>query len=357
MKIAVDCRMSGKSGIGTFLDGILPYLLATDNEFLLLGADSRYFSKKNVSCIPCPVNAFSLSETFFFPKKISREINRCDIYFSPYCNVPSGIKIPVYTTIHDIVFLDIKGLSGKAGTFARKIFYKRAVKKSRAVFTVSQFSRERIIEKLSCKKPIFVVYNGIPSYLQNISKVPQEQKDASIIFIGNIKKHKGLGCLLDAHLLMLKSGEFTGKESPRLLIVGARDNFRTQDSSIEKKIALIDSLYPSSIEFTGFVENERLKQLLAKARVLVQPSLYEGFGIPPLQALLCGTHAVISDIPVFKEIYKDFPVSYFRTGDSSDLYEKLRKEWLSKEEVGPVPDIYSYKKTAQLVLRGLAQFN
>ena len=49
MKIAVDCRMSGKSGIGTFLDGILPYLLATDNEFLLLGADSRYFSKKNVS--------------------------------------------------------------------------------------------------------------------------------------------------------------------------------------------------------------------------------------------------------------------------------------------------------------------
>ena len=156
---------------------------------------------------------------------------------------------------------------------------------------------------------------------------------------------------------MLKSGEFTGKESPRLLIVGARDNFRTQDSSIEKKIALIDSLYPGSIEFTGFVENERLKQLLAKARVLVQPSLYEGFGIPPLQALLCGTHAVISDIPVFKEIYKDFPVSYFRTGDSSDLYEKLRKEWLSKEEVGPVPDIYSYKKTAQLVLRGLAQFN
>ena len=175
MKIAVDMRMSGKSGIGTFLDEIVPYFKNSAHEF--------YFSNPDVK-------TFSMKEIFCFPKDELERINSCDAYFTPYCNIPGGIIIPVFSTIHDVVFLDVKGLSSTAGTMIRKFFYRRSIKKSRAIFTVSEFSRQRIIENLKCKKEIKVVHNGVPSYFENL--VPCSEKENYIIYIGNIKKHKGL---------------------------------------------------------------------------------------------------------------------------------------------------------------------
>ena len=336
MKIAVDCRMSGKSGIGTFLDEILPYFKNSGNELFLFG------SKEGESC---NVKTFSLKEMFFFPKELLKKINSCDVYFSPYCNIPGGIKIPVFSTIHDIVFLDVKGLCGKIGIIARKFFYKRAIKKSKEIFTVSNFSKERIEKVLKCKKKIAVVYNGLPNYMEK--KCPNVQKNNSIIFIGNIKKHKGLSVLLEA---FEKFYQLENAEKPKLLIVGSKDNFRTKDNSISEKISEMNSRFPNSIEFTGFVENEKLLLLLTQAKFLVQPSLYEGFGIPPLQALFCGTKAVISDIPVFKEIYDGFPVVFFQSGNSNDLCEKMQKTFCNDSPLGEIPEKYSYKKTAALIL-------
>ena len=337
MKIAVDCRMSGKSGIGTFLDEILPYFKSSKNELFLFGSQEGE---------PCNVKTFSLEEMFFFPKEILKKINSCDAYFSPYCNIPGGIKIPVFSTIHDIVFLDVKGLCGKAGAIARKFFYKRAIKKSKEIFTVSNFSKERIEKVLKCKKKIAVVYNGLPSYMEK--KYPNVQKDNSIIFIGNIKKHKGLSVLLEAFEKFYQLEN--NSEKPKLLIVGSQDNFRTKDNSISEKISEINAKFSGSIEFTGFVENEKLLLLLSQAKFLVQPSLYEGFGIPPLQALCCRTKAVISDIPVFKEIYDGFPVVFFQSGNSNDLCEKMFKTFCDDSPLGEIPEKYSYKKTASLIL-------
>ena len=106
MKIAVDLRMSGKSGIGAFIDSMLPTLKA--------GAE--------VVEIKPDIKPFSLKEMFFFPKNELKKINGCDAFFSPYCNVPGrffcrGIKVPIFTTIHDVIFLDLP-LAGKVGTFS-----------------------------------------------------------------------------------------------------------------------------------------------------------------------------------------------------------------------------------------------
>ncbi len=328
--------MSGKSGIGTFLDEIIKEFKKSNHEFFLFGGKEGN---------PCNIKPFSLKESLFFPHKFLKEINACDIYFSPYCNVPSGIKIPIYTTIHDVVFLDVKGLSNHLGILARKFFYMRAVRKSKIIFTVSNFSRERITETLGCKKEkICVVYNGLPSYLEE--NVSECQKNNTILFIGNIKKHKGLSILLEAFEKFYQIAD----EKPKLLIVGAKDNFRTKDNSVASKIVQINQKFPYSVEFTGFVEDDKLKEFLCHARILVQPSLYEGFGIPPLQALFCGTKTVISDIPVFKEIYKDFPVIFFKSGDSNDLCEKMALAFRDKNPLGKIPNKYSYKNTANLIL-------
>ncbi|MGN0730007.1 glycosyltransferase family 4 protein [Treponema sp.] len=340
MKIAIDCRMSGKSGIGTFLDGILPYFKSSGHELFLFGTEEGF---------PCNVKTFSVRELFFFPGRLLKKINECDVYFTPYCNIPGGIKIPVFSTIHDIVFLDVKGLCGKAGIIGRKFFYRRAVKKSAGIFTVSNFSRERIKSALKCTKKITVVYNGLPAYMEG--KRLSVKKDSTIIFIGNIKRHKGLSVLLEAFEKFLESEN--GSEKPRLLITGSQDNFRTKDSVVPQKIKELSMKFPNSVEFTGFVENEKLLLLLSRARLLVQPSLYEGFGIPPLQALSCGTKAIISDIPVFREIYRDFPVVFFRSEDSSDLCAKIKEAFYDKSQIGEIPQKYSYKKTAELILENL----
>ena len=354
MKIVFDCRRHKKSGIGTFADNVLARMLESDNEFLLLGFESlpqefsSFAANEKIKCLPCSVKAFSIKELFFFPKETAKIINRCDVYFSPYCNVPWGIKIPVFTTIHDILFLDMPEIAGKAGTFVRKLFYKYAILRSKALFTVSEFSKKRIIEKLGCKKPLYVTYNGVPEYFLKSKSQPAEKTD-TIIFIGNIKKHKGLQVLIPAFLDFCKklSESDPAAKSPRLVIVGSRENFRTNDTEIS---SLIENSSSQNIDFTGFISDSELKSRLSQARILVQPSFYEGFGLPPLQALNCGTNVIASDIEVFKEVYQDYPVTFFKCGDKADLCENLLKVW--KEKL-PLPDFeekYSFEKTARTIL-------
>ncbi|MEE0886059.1 MAG: glycosyltransferase, partial [Treponema sp.] len=85
------------------------------------------------------------------------------------------------------------------------------------------------------------------------------------------------------------------------------------------------------------------------------PSFYEGFGMPPLEAMSLGTKAIISDIPVFKEIYKDFPVTFFKAGDCNDLAEKLLSIKNETDEIKEFPQIYSFEKTAEIIQKTLEE--
>ena len=349
MKIAVDVRMSGKSGIGAFIDSMLPTLKE--------GAE--------VVEIKPDIKPFSLKEMFFFPQGELNKINSCDAFFTPYCNVPgrlfsAGIKVPIFSTIHDVIFLDLP-LAGALGTFLRKVIYQRSINKSRELFTVSEFSKGRIQARLKCKKPITVVYSGVPLY--NEGPKEKVQKTDTIIFVGNIKAHKGIKTLIPAFLKarnLLKAKEdprqasLTQKDSslPRLLIVGSKENFRTRDTELD---SLMQEAEKNGVQFTGFVPDKELKNLIERARLLVQPSLYEGFGVPPLQALYSGTRAVISDIPVFKEIYERLPVTFFKAGDADDLAKKIADVYSDKSALPPVERIYSYRFSAQAVLKRIAE--
>ena len=348
LRIAIDCRMIGSGGIGTFVSELIPHFLK-DNECLLIGTHEQcmpFLRLPNVEFCFCDIPCFSLKEMFFFPDNILKKINSYQCYFSPYCNVPGGINVPVFTTIHDIVFLDVPGLTGLAGRFVRKMIYQRAVNLSKTVFTVSQFSKTRILKKLHCKKNIEVVYNSIPSYISaspSVKSVKSVQKENSILFVGNIKKHKGLKTLLDAYGEALDQGL-----KSKLIIVGNKDNFRTGD---EETVKRLENFPEDRVQFTGKISNERLLQLYSSALVLVQPSLYEGFGIPPLEAMACGTPAIISDIPVFKEIYEDFPVTFFEAGNCQFLCQKLLEAEKSPKTInlGALKDKYSYSRSASLI--------
>jgi len=353
MTIVVDCRMIDSSGVGVYLRGCLPFFLQSKNNILLLG-NARfirsYIPNENVNVIECNVKPFSINE-FFFPSKVAKEINKADAFFSPFFNIPCGITIPVYTTIHDIIFPDMPELSTRVGIAVRMWFFRRAYKKSRKIFTVSKFSKSRIEHHLGTEKPVIVTYMAIlPMFLDYKANSQNVQKNETIVFIGNIKKHKKLDCLLDAFHRAKSEGL-----PHRLIIIGSGENLRTSDKAILRKIKKIEN---GALSFTGFVSDEKLMEYLSTAALLVQPSLYEGFCLPPLEALVLGTHALISDIPVLKEIYSDYPVTFFRNGDSNDLKEKLLGLLYNRTSSSPVLSDellskYTFQKTSSTILKEL----
>ena len=164
MTICIDCRMINASGIGVYLRGCLPFFLQSGYDFLLLGNLTQlhcFSSNKNTKIISCNIKPFSLNELVFFPCKIKNQINNADIYYTPFFNIPFGIKIPVYTTIHDIIFPDMPECVSKLGLIVRMMFFYRAYKKSQKIFTVSEFSKSRINHHLGKEKPVIVTHSAI----------------------------------------------------------------------------------------------------------------------------------------------------------------------------------------------------
>lgn len=303
MKIAIDCRYLGKSGIGRVCRGILDNLDYSENEYYLIGDEKKLSEYPQAKIIANDGNPFSPKGLFDFPKEINK---RCDSIVIPNFIIPYGIRIPVYTIMHDLIFLDLPNVStrGFLDYQIKKVLLKRCMKKSVKIACVSGFTKSRCehyFPKYADK--CFVNYIGLSKEVLNFNTTGIE-KTNSIVYVGNVKPHKGLKTLIDA-FHMLPKGKY------QLKIIGERDGFLNGMKA--------DDLQSDDVIFTGRLSDEKLLREIASAAVLVQPSLYEGFGLPPLEALYLGTQPIISDIPVFKEIYGDLPVLFFKTGDAEDL--------------------------------------
>jgi len=342
VKIAVDCRMLNKSGIGVYLANILYYWLQNPTIQWVLIGDRKQLElithNSNCQIVDCTIPIFSLKELFNFPIE---EINGCDLFYSPNFNIPKGIKVPIFITIHDVVFLDIRGLSNMVGLWIRRFMLHRAMRLAKKVFTVSEFSKRRIIYHLGNKKEIIVAYNGLRADLLDYdsTNAPKIYNFDYILFIGNIKKYKGLD-------ILLKAAEGSDK---KLVIIGSVQNMRTSDKIIYEKIRLNENII-----LEGHIINDQtLYGIIAHATVLVQPSRYEGFGIPPLESLYLGTPAIISDIPVFKEIYGKLPLVFFKDGDIDDLKLKLKVFNFPVINKQDIKDSYTYQTTANVILNQL----
>ncbi|MDR3301128.1 MAG: glycosyltransferase family 4 protein [Spirochaetaceae bacterium] len=246
-------------------------------------------------------------------------------------------------------------LTSRLGLIARMYCYRRAGKLSHTIFTVSKFSKQRIMHHLGLGEKIVVTGSAIQNYIYNDDDccgvdVTTGNKTKSILFIGNIKKHKGLAVLLNAFERARKAGlDYT------LVIVGSEENFRSVDTA---SLQYCKDAASDSIRWTGYVSNEELRGLIKSAALLVQPSLYEGFCLPPLEAMMLGTPALISDIPVLKEVYADFPVVFFKAGDAGDLKDKLiallhNKPFVQVQLDESQRNRYTFKKTAALILEVL----
>ncbi len=334
-KIVIDCRYLGMSGIGRVLEGYLQNIsFSSEYEFYYWGNPnklSKYGIEKNIiSNDESPVSKNGLF--------IDKTINKYDLFFTPNFIIPYGLKIPAYTMIHDLMFLDYKDSTNNLiDKIIKMHFYKRCIHLSKKIFTVSEFTKSRIKYHFpKCKTEIITIYNGLSKSIIEYKKSNKKiEKENYIIYVGNIKKHKGLSVLLNA----------VEKTDYKVYLVGEYSNFRTKDNIIEKYVK------NENVCFTGKVNDDVLFDYISKAKFLVQPSFYEGFGIPPLEALFLQTKPIISDIEVFKEIYTGLDVEFFKKGNSEDLLKKLEETDCNVSQLRTeVLEKYSYKHAFEKII-------
>ena len=236
--------------------------------------------------------------------------------------------------MHDLIFLDMKETTrGAADRAVKKFLLKRCMKKSGAVACVSRFTLERC-ERYYKKyaRKCFLNYNGVGKNVLEADVSGESKQKGALVFVGNVKPHKGLKTLVEAYS-RLPAG-YT------LKIVGEKDHFLTGENT--------SALLKEGVTFTGRLSDEDVVKEIARAELLIQPSAYEGFGLPPLEALCLGTKPVVSDIPVFREVYDGLDVTFFKAGDAADLKEKIlgagREVRTKKEEIAAQ---YDYKQAAE----------
>ncbi len=308
--IAIDSRYFGKSGLGQVNKHFL--------NFAPAGYDIKVIGNKKIlgplypqyEIIDDCSSPFS-KKGLFFSKDAAKAANESDVFLSAAYMLPFNLRNKnIVTFIHDCVFFDVPDIcKSKLDWAAKKFFYRRAINKSKLVFTVSNFSKERIAAIFRYDKAI-VVNTGLSSDIIEYKKNHQStERKPYFIYVGNLKPHKGLDVLIDAFIKYQEEG---GTNS--LYIVG---NDEGMNSYVKLKT---DN---KNIIIKKHVDGPELFGLVQSAQALIQPSRYEGFGLTPLEALYLGTPAILNDIPVFHEVYEETSAVFFKQSSSDDLAKKL----------------------------------
>lgn len=217
-------------------------------------------------------------------------------------------------TIHDIINLKYD-VNWKYKKYYKTI-WPIMLKNSKHIITVSEFSKKEISEYFNINpNKISVIYNGVN---ETFKPKKTEQHEKYILALSSIAKHKNFERLIQAFLKI--------DTDIKLYIVGGTNQkiFGKNSVKILKKIQ-----ESKNIVFLGRISDEKLVELYSNALFFVYPSLYEGFGIPPLEAQACGCPVLLSDISVFKEVYGN-SVHYCNPLDVNDIKKQI--EYLLNNE-------------------------
>jgi glycosyltransferase involved in cell wall biosynthesis len=181
------------------------------------------------------------------------------------------------------------------------LFLKKIESQAEVVFTDSQFTADRLkaYHLLQGEKKLVITPLGINSAWLNFQPGPRPHTNPYLLYVGNIKPHKNLKTLLKAHSLL--------SNAPDLILVGKKSGFIQGD---QETISLATN--NPKVHFTGEIpiSDETLSQYYRHAEAMIFPSLYEGFGLPPLEAMASGCPCIVSDIAVLKESYHDSACFY-----------------------------------------------
>ena len=310
MRIAIDARKLRDYGIGTYVRNLLRHLARIDRttEFVLLcqPADTDGLKQlgENFRTVPERAGAYSVREQINVPLDLRRE--KVDLFHAPHYILPPLVPCKSVVTIHDCIHLRFPQYLPNqfAYAYARSSLWIASHRANR-ILTVSEASKRDILRYFRVpESKIDVIYNAID---ERFGEAPTDEEmqqvqerfqldDRFVLYAGNIKPHKNLERLIEA-FHAVRRGPL---EQVKLLIIG---------DEISKYATLRRAVHRlklhKHVRFLGFVPDKTLACLYRLASVFVFPSLYEGFGLPPLEAMASGTPVITSNVSSLPEVVGD----------------------------------------------------
>ena len=307
MRIAIDARKLHDYGIGTYITNVIIELAQLDetNEYIFLCRqdDCQYINSlaDNFHSVPQRSANYSISEQLSIP--INLTFNSIDLFHAPHYVLPVLTPCRSIVTIHDCIHLKFpQYLPNRIASMYAWSQLWIAVKRAQAIITVSEHSKNDIAELLNVpKEKISVIPNAVSkrfttkptNELLTVTKESLRLERPFIMYSGNVKPHKNISTLIDAFKLV----QSRNHSEIELLIVGSHGTDRTP---LEDQVQQLD--LQKHVRFLGFQSEDRLAGLYQLAEIFVLPSLYEGFGLGPLEAMASGTPVVASNVASLPEV-------------------------------------------------------
>lgn len=327
--LMIDARWLA-GGIGTYIRNLLQGLSKQGNGFEIraitrdqhAGEVRRWC--RQVTVVNLPI--YTVREHWAIP----RAAKGCDLLHVPHYNAPLAGRGRMVVSILDLIHITDRSYRCRPESwlYARPMLYLVA-RKAEHIITVSEYSKARIVERLGVPdSKVTVIYNGVDGDFQPLA---QEEAQASLrrlgiampylLYVGSLKAYKNVSCLLRGFAILRKSRDFPN----RLLILG--DDRTGRRALIEESIRLG---LEDCTQFLPYAEQSLLPAIYAAADLLVMPSRIEGFGLPVLEAMACGTPVVCSRAASLPEVGGD-AVAYFDPADPQDLARAIEQVLGSKE--------------------------
>lgn len=295
------------------------YILAFKNEV------HPAFRRKlpNVRCMVLRGKNKLVFAQVILPVKLWRV--KADCYIFPAFPAPFFFfSKKAISAIHDVGCWDCPETNKKSMIYYFRILYRKAAMCGKHIITVSEFSKRRIVERLHVKpERVAVIYDGISECFAQFDFEEatdiQVRKQLSlpehyILCLSTLEPRKNMRLLIEAYAKM----RYNKLISHELVLVGRKGWM------VDTLLDGIPEDVKCHIHLTGFVGDDELPYVYHDAEVFVFPSIYEGFGIPPVEALACGTRVLSSDAASMPEVLGG-AAEYFRSGDMQDLIEKLQQ--------------------------------
>jgi glycosyltransferase involved in cell wall biosynthesis len=322
--------------------GIHAYAYAIFSHMVpLLGEDMLrvYLKDKPMSDLPKKSNNVSYERVgprrlwtqIGLPFRLFTEKKKPDIFFTPSHYAPRFSPVPVAIAVMDVSFLHFPETFAKKDLLQLTNWTKYSIKKARVIFTISQASKNDILEKYHVPKDrVVVTYPGIRDitslrpevFSKHMTKTEFGIKGDYFLFVGTLQPRKNIVGLVEAFSKLLKEKKIP--EDVSLVIVGKK-------GWLYEEIVQAPEMYDvkNLVKFLEFVDDEDLPLLYKNAIAFVLPSLYEGFGLPVLEAMNYGCPVITSSVSSLPEAGGDAAL-YVDPKDVSDIASKMEKIYKDK---------------------------
>jgi glycosyltransferase involved in cell wall biosynthesis len=326
-------------GIGTYIRNLLRHLarIDQDTEYVVLcrpeDRDAIAALGEKFRAVPEAAQNYSIGEQLRIPMALRRE--KIQLFHAPHYVLPPLVRCRSVVTIHDCIHLMFpQYLPGRLALTYARTSIRLAARRSTRVMTVSESSKRDILNFVDMPpEKVDVIYNA---YDERFSIEPREEDvvrvreryqlhDEFVLYAGNVKPHKNLERLITAFHLVRKRG----LDHLKLVLIG---------DEISKYTALRRAVHRYQlhkyVRFLGYLPEETLAVMYRLAGLFVFPSLYEGFGLPPLEAMASGTPVVTSNVSSLPEVAGDAAVltdPYDPAAIADAMYRVLTDERLRSD--------------------------